>query len=444
MPELLARAVADIAAEAPDLLVIGGDLLDYPSHAPADGDLPAAAERDLRLIDEVLGRLECARVVVHGNHDPADRVFGVFGHLPRDRVCSGHRVICFSDDEVDNNVPQRMGPQREKFLEVTGAGDGPPQIHVQHYVVWPEMREGYPHSYREAAHLRERIVGCGRVRLVLSGHYHRGLAPFRDGKTHFATAPAFCEPPHPYWLYELTGEQLRWERRQVGTGDGPARKVVFLDRDGTINPQRSYRGGPGPFTLIPGARRALATLRQHGFALVVVSNQSAVGEGFVTPGDVGAVNDKMARLLAEPDSAGQVGVELDGVYCSYYSARGVLPEYRRDHPDTKPGPGMLLRAADDLRLDLGRSFIIGDSLSDLRAGRAVGAQTVLVATGGGREAAEGIEPGLADVIVDDLGKAADWILAHDDEGENSKSEYRNRASASGGPRPNPKFEYPLI
>ena len=87
---------------------------------------------------------------------------------------------------------------------------------------------------------------------------------------------------------------------------------------------------------------------------MVVSNQTAVGQGYVTAETVGAVNDRMASLLWVS------GVELDGVYCRYHSPGAVLPEHRTDQPETKPSPAMLYAAAEDLNLDLSTSFMVGD------------------------------------------------------------------------------------
>ena len=66
----------------------------------------------------------------------------------------------------------------------------------------------YPHTYGDGEWMRDMIVGSGNVRLVLSGHYHRGVPLFRVKDTFFATVPSFCEAPHPFWIYELNGENV--------------------------------------------------------------------------------------------------------------------------------------------------------------------------------------------------------------------------------------------
>ena len=239
------------------------------------------------------------------------------------------------------------------------------------------------------------------------GHYHRGEPLFREGDVHFSTAPAFGERPHPYRIYTLTESGIAQTERCLRPPEQqrPLRKAVFLDRDGVINPQPAYRTGPGPFRLIPGSGEAVARLKAAGFALVVVSNQTAVGHGFVTAETVGAVNDKMSALLRP------FGGELDGVYCCYQSPRAVLPQYRTDTPETKPNPVMLQRAAKNLDLDLAASFMVGDNHGDLGAGRRAGCRgVVLVKTGNGRKTLDGLAPGDADFVAEDLAQAAGWIL----------------------------------
>lgn len=407
MPDLFACAVARIAAEPPDLLVLSGDLLDFPTYGLGDAQLLDEGRRDLELIAAQLKTLSCPCVVLPGNHDASQLVRETFAGAPEDFEHAGFRIVSFFDNEVESNVPQRLGAEREKFLAVTADAQSLPQIHVQHYIVWPPRNEGYPHTYREHESMLETLLESRRVRMVLSGHYHAGIEPVEKNGTIFAAPPAFCDPPHRWWMYDVTDDTF--DRRECDLADtrSARRKVVFLDRDGTLSPAPTFRSGPGEFQLLPHVGRALARLKEAGFALVVVSSQSAVGAGFVTIEQVGEVNDRMARLLAGDD------VELDGVYCSYHYPDAIFPEYRGDHPDCKPNPGLLLRAADELRLDLDRAFLIGDRESDLLAGRRAGATTILVRTGDGANTERDVDPHLPDAVVDTLDHAARWTLAHD-------------------------------
>ncbi len=171
------------------------------------------------------------------------------------------------------------------------------------------------------------------------------------------------------------------------------RPAVFLDRDGTIIAWVHYLIDPDMVRLIDGAARAIRALRSAGYALVVVSNQSAVGRGMLTVDRLFEVHDAMCQKLAEE------GARLDGFY--FCPAVPAADERTADeHPDRKPAPGMLLRASIDLDLDLSRSWMIGDMVSDVLAGRNAGCMgSILVRSGHG--------------LPDDLGELADTLIAAD-------------------------------
>ena len=405
MPGLFREALRRIASEKPDLVVVSGDLLDYPAYAVDDTPMRALATQDLRLIRDALQTLDCPHVVLHGNHDVEELVADVFPDAQNDFACGGFRVVTFADNEVDDHCPQRLTNERERFLAATGDPASPPQIHVQHYLIHPDRSAGYPHNYREAESLREMIAESGRVRLVLCGHYHGGIAPIEDRGTTYAVAPAFCDPPHRYWVYDVDDRSVTHSERTVLDESTPRRRAVFLDRDGTVTVAPFWRSGPKGLALLPGAGEALSRLADAGFVLVIVSNQSAVGAGYVTEAMVAQVNDAMSTMLAP------FGVDFDGVYCSYDYSRRVVPGYSSETPDSKPSPIMLQRAAEERHLDLARSFMVGDSAGDIEAGRNAGARTVLVRTGHGERALEEMDPSLADAVAADLARAADWILS---------------------------------
>jgi D-glycero-D-manno-heptose 1,7-bisphosphate phosphatase len=185
------------------------------------------------------------------------------------------------------------------------------------------------------------------------------------------------------------------------------RPAVFLDRDGTVIEQVHYLSDPSKVRLLPDVGQALRRLQDAGFALVVITNQSAIGRGWITVEQYQAVNDEMNRqLLAE-------GVALDGIY---YCPEAPTGEDRTaiTHADRKPGPGMLLRAAEELGLDLSRSWMIGDMISDVLAGINAGCQgSFLVETGKKMTEDETrAVPGLT--VLPHLSAAADVILGSTD------------------------------
>ncbi len=179
------------------------------------------------------------------------------------------------------------------------------------------------------------------------------------------------------------------------------RRAVFLDRDGTINFDPGYLGDAERFRLLPGVVDALRRLREAGYLIFVVSNQSGIARGFFSHEDLRRIHDTMSAALRAH------GVELDGIY------------YCPHHPDEqcpcrKPSPAMVLDAARRYDVSLGDSFFIGDRLSDVETGSRAGCGTILVLTGGGRETAEGLAAGpKPDHMAADLAAAADWILSRE-------------------------------
>ena len=142
--------------------------------------------------------------------------------------------------------------------------------------------------------------------------------------------------------------------------------ALFLDRDGVVNHEVGYLHHPADVRWVPGIFPLCRTAQRLGYKLVVVTNQSGIARGLYTESDFHALMDWMrAEFLAQK-------ISLDAVYfCPYHPEHGV-GDYKREHPDRKPGPGMLLRAARDLSLDLTRSILVGDRCSDIAAANAAG------------------------------------------------------------------------
>lgn len=181
----------------------------------------------------------------------------------------------------------------------------------------------------------------------------------------------------------------------------PARPAVFIDRDGTLNVEVGYLHRAEDVVLVPGAAEALARLNGLGIPVVVVTNQSGIGKGRYGWDEFNAVMARIAELLAEH------GARMDGIYAAPHHERGQGDYAHPDHPDRKPNPGMLVRAAEEHRLDLSRSWMIGDKELDLDAGRNAGCRSALVRTGYGSQ----VDGARADLVAADLGEAVDRILA---------------------------------
>ena len=179
------------------------------------------------------------------------------------------------------------------------------------------------------------------------------------------------------------------------------RPAVFIDRDGTLNEEVGYLHRPEDVVLVPGAAAALARLNALGVPVLVVTNQSGIGKGRYGWDDFHRVMARIEELLAAE------GAHMDGVYASPHHARGRGEYAHPDHPERKPNPGMLVRAAQEHGVDLGRSWMIGDKELDLGAGRNAGCRVALVRTGYGAQ----VDGALADLVARDLAEAVDLILA---------------------------------
>jgi D-glycero-D-manno-heptose 1,7-bisphosphate phosphatase len=169
------------------------------------------------------------------------------------------------------------------------------------------------------------------------------------------------------------------------------RRVVFLDRDGTLMVDVGYPNDPSQVRLLPGVTEALASFREAGYLLAIISNQSGVGRGYFDAEAVDAVHRRLLELL----SAGGVTID-DTQYCLH------APE---DHCNCrKPSPRMIQHSAQRLDADLRQSFMIGDKSSDIEAGHRAGCRTVLL-----RERTTPEDTGEADLTVRDWRDLADRI-----------------------------------
>jgi heptosyltransferase II len=177
--------------------------------------------------------------------------------------------------------------------------------------------------------------------------------------------------------------------------------TIFLDRDGTLNPDPGYIKSPDQFELFPGVAEALARLKLAGARLILVTNQSGIARGLLSRHNLEAIHKKLAHLL------GQAGATLDGVYfCPH-------------HPDDgcgcrKPNRGMIDQAVQERGVDLVRSYVIGDHLRDIELAKRVGARSVLVTTGvTGLQEIEGLRDGhlSPDRVAASLDEAVNWLLS---------------------------------
>lgn len=175
-----------------------------------------------------------------------------------------------------------------------------------------------------------------------------------------------------------------------------SKPAVFFDRDDTLMRNVPYLGDPSKVQLFPGVSDALDKLDHAGFALVIVSNQSGVGRGLITIEQVALVTEEMQRQLGDS--------YFTGIY-NCYAAPGQPGDDIR-----KPSPALLQQAALAHDLDLKKSFMVGDRLSDILCGKNAGCKSVLVLTGPSSPERE-VARDEADFVASDLIEASEWIVA---------------------------------
>ena len=182
--------------------------------------------------------------------------------------------------------------------------------------------------------------------------------------------------------------------------------AVFLDRDGTINEEMGYMNHLDRFVLLPGAAAAIRSINESGLKAVVVTNQSGAARGYFPEELIDQVHRKMSRLLEEK------GAFLDGIYTCIHA-----PPSKGESGGCgcrKPKIGLMKQAAQELNLDLEKSYVVGDRLKDVEMARNAGAKAILVLTGYGKGELEFLGPGgkvQADFVAEDLVEAVEWILS---------------------------------
>ena len=161
------------------------------------------------------------------------------------------------------------------------------------------------------------------------------------------------------------------------------RPALFLDRDGAMIVEENYLSDPEKVVLIDGTIETVIAANQRNIAVVIVTNQSGIARGYFGWETFSVVQKRLLELLA------QCGAKINAVYASPFHKNGKEPYRHPSHPSRKPNPGMLLRAQDELGVDLSRSWIVGDKAGDLKAGLNAGlAGGLHVLTGHGRDEGE--------------------------------------------------------
>jgi D-glycero-D-manno-heptose 1,7-bisphosphate phosphatase len=199
------------------------------------------------------------------------------------------------------------------------------------------------------------------------------------------------------------------------------RKAAFLDRDGVINLDRHYVYRERDFEFVPQALAACRRFVDAGYLLVVITNQAGIARGYYTVGDFKLLTVWMTARFEE------AGARLSGVYYCPHHPDAASPALRQICECRKPAPGLILEAQRELDLDLSRSFLVGDKLSDIQAGHAAGVgHCFLVRTGHKIDWATEQQLGPADTILADLSEVADWLKSEQGAGQETGKERGRR------------------
>ena len=183
------------------------------------------------------------------------------------------------------------------------------------------------------------------------------------------------------------------------------KKAVFLDRDGVITedpPHYAHRSDQ--VNIIACSGEAIRLLNECGYLVIVVSNQSGVAKGYYLEHDIGLFNEEMKRKLSLENA------HIDATYYCPHHPDGIVEEFGISCKCRKPQPGMLTQAAEQHRIDLQASYMVGDKFSDIVAGNSVNCRTIFVLTGHGKEEVSHLKGSTVPVAINLLNAVKEYII----------------------------------
>ena len=152
-------------------------------------------------------------------------------------------------------------------------------------------------------------------------------------------------------------------------------KAVFIDRDGTLIKDVPYNTNISLIEFLPGVIEALSLFKKNNYLLVLITNQSGIAKGFFTVDELTVLHDALQQMLMKHE------IKLDGIYYCPHHPDGFIEQYTIECNCRKPKPGLILRAVEDLDIDVSISWMIGDILNDVEAGKSAGCKTILLNNG---------------------------------------------------------------
>lgn len=273
---------------------------------------------------------------------------------------------------------------------------------------------------------RHRLVYEKPLELMTTGNRDQDVLANTQRMTKTIEDWVRAHPEQWLWMHDRWKKQPKPHRGGTDFKSVPTEGAVFLDRDGTITEEVGYVDDLMKFRLMEHSAEAIRLLNAQGLKVIVVTNQSGVARGFFPESHVHAVHQRLGELLSAE------GARLDGIYyCPHHPTEG-QGAYTHPCDCRKPEPGLLYEAGKEHGVQLSRSFVVGDKLSDMALAHRVGSKGVLVLTGYGREELKGVhgsqftamnhEPRTMneetpDFVAEDLLKAAHWIVSQLGSGE---------------------------
>jgi rfaE bifunctional protein nucleotidyltransferase chain/domain len=307
------------------------------------------------------------------------------GHVAYLEAAKGLVDILIVGVNSDLSVRANKGPSRPITSERDRAGVLSGLAAVDHLFIFSELNNNInvelvkPDLYIKAGDYSSETLSSKAIVEKYGGRVE--LVPFEQGLSTTAIIEKVA-----LGLISDAGQKIEYK---------PA-PAVFIDRDGTINEHVEYLSDPKKFVAIPGSFAAMKRLQDLGYRIIVVSNQPGVGLGYFSLEDLYAVNREMMR------QATREGCSIDKIY--------FCPHSKADNCRCrKPGTYFIERAAQELAVDVSKSFVIGDMTTDLKLGANAGCASILVKTGRGGD--DGIDPSVKPTYTaSDLTAAADWIV----------------------------------
>ncbi len=343
------------------------ELLGSAGTITANGDFAADADEVIIIYADNFSDVDLrAMLEFHRAHD--DPFTMLLFRAPNPKACG----IAELDDE--KRVVSFVEKPEEPKSDLANAG-----VYIVDRNAWQEMVDA------RAFDLGHDVLPLfvGRMRGYAGAQYHL------DVGTHEA-----------YERVQQDAPAVLAKRRIDPDGRRPA---VFLDRDGTLIENAHYLSNTEDVHVILGAIEAVRRLRQAGYACIIVSNQSAIGRGMITEDDHRHISNHVCELFARE------GAVFDALYHNPH-----VPKSRNrtviEHPDRKPGPGMLQTAAAELHLNLGRSWMVGDFVSDILAGHHAGCEGNIYIGDHDAISDADLPDDVTCDVVRDIASAADLIL----------------------------------